>query len=371
MALDFVVATTAGEELATLPASERKLVLRLVGSCDASFSMSGFAEEAGSIAELASDLIVYWRRGGGQRVKLFRGRFGPSGDDVSEEDHRCQFSAVDYQGVIGRRIVHTAATQLFNADQSDIVWTLIDQAQDDGIVPGSALGITRGVGQSTGVIRVAYEVPAGKWVGESVNTLAQLDGGFDLAISPDLALDIYFPSRGNPVEFVAMHGSTVRRVRRNVDTSKFATLVRQTGAAGVSPWTVTSADIATRPEGRWDLPVGDPDLANISAVVAAAGGALALADRLPPTYTATLRNGVWDPTLLREGDTCPLVVKSGRLNLAPDFQDPSTWLRVMQIDINESDEGEEVVDVTFGRPPLDLFPERDLAARVARLERNP
>lgn len=363
MSLTFVVADRDGQDAIEIPARDRRVTWRLDDPCDASFTLSGRDPAAGEVVELGSDLLVY--RDGSL---VFRGRVGPSSDEIDTEAHKCQFSAVDYRGVLDRRIALAALTWT-GIDQSTIGWELVEHAQDEGTYAGSDLGITRGVGQTTGITR-DFEVPEGKKIGESIATLGRLVDGFEWAVSPLLEFDVYFPRRGTPVDFVADYGSTVSKISRAVDTSQFATLIRQSGADLTTPVIVPAADLATRPEGRWDLSLGDTDLADDATVAAAGDGALLLAERLLPTWTGTLAPGVWDPAVLNLGDSCMLVVQSGRVQEASVRDDFDTYLRVIEIAVQESDDGAETVAVTWGRPPLPKFPERDLAARITKLERR-
>ena len=74
--------------------------------------------------------------------------------------------------------------------------------------------------------------------------------------------------------------------------------------------------------------------------------------QLVPAYTLTLRPGTFTAINnafgdFRMGDTLPLVIQSGRLNV-------STNVRILGITFDIGDDGDENVELTVGRPTRNL-----------------
>jgi hypothetical protein len=83
-----------------------------------------------------------------------------------------------------------------------------------------------------------------------------------------------------------------------------------------------------------------------------------------PTYTLTLAAGFYYDKAFAIGDTLPLIVQSGRLNV-------NTALRVMGIAFETTDDGTELVTLTVGRAPTTLVDMLgDQAADIRALSRR-
>ena len=338
-------------------ASDRKITARLSDPSTIEWSMRGTDPAAAVIDELATDVIAYR-----DNVPVIRGRVGPSADDLSGDSHRVTFAAPDYRSLLGRRTVWAGSTNAYlSTDQATIAMDLIADSQ---ALVGGNLGISQGATTLTGRLRDrAYE--EGKSLGEAIDQLADVVDGFDWDIGVSLTFDLYYPRRGRPKDFVAHWGSTVTSLRRSVDPSGYANAVRVSGATGTTAVSSAVADLASRPEGRWEAQVGYTDVSNQSTVAEKAAYELAERSVIRPSYTATLRPGVWQgPGALWLGDECRLVVRSGRL-------DVNTTVRVHEVAVSADDDGNETVDVTFDRP-RSSFVRRvtDAERQVVNLERR-
>lgn len=361
----FVAATAKGLPLAELTAArDRKVTWRRRGPAEAAWSIDGRHEQAAAVEELISDLLVY--RDG--RL-LFRGRVGATDDSLDADSHEVSMVANDYRALLGRRLLFQPI--LFSVvDVGDIGWYLVGATQS---LPGGYVGITRGLGANLGVTS-AYNFEAGKYVGEALDDLAEVVD-FDWEVDAALKFNLWQPARGFVRDFVAEYGSTVTTVNRAVDPGQYANVVRATGdqtkneATPPVPWTTphvsTMADLADRPEGRFDMQHGDPDVKVQSALVDRADRLLDRSAYVMPTYTCTLRPGVWDPDVLWLGDVCRIVIRSGRL-------DVNTVERIDQVDVTISDDGAETVALTFGTSRrlrlVDYL--RSYSPRIDRLERR-
>jgi hypothetical protein len=158
------------------------------------------------------------------------------------------------------------------------------------------------------------------------------------------------------------YGGRVLRVQRTVDTSKFATSVRYTGADGLAAETTELSSFGAA--GRWEATVGDSTITDATTLMAAAQAELGRDAEVDPSYELTLKPGWWTPDVFWLGDTCKLVVKHGRLNV-------NTTQRATQIQVTVGDDGGEVDVITVGPIFRDLNERvRYALQRISRLEQR-
>lgn len=348
---------SGGHDKALTTAKSRKVTFRLAAPSDAAFSLDGRTEAAGAIDELATDLHLIR-----DRRLLDRMRIAPSSDDVNDDSHTVAVAALDYREVLNRRRLYLGDTLTWAAtDQAEIAWQLISQTQARA---GGQLGISKGVGNPTGMLRDRTYAP-GDSIGEKVQELSDVIGGFDWAIVPrsasELALDIW-PQRGAARGVVLEYGGLVAKVQRAVDPGAYANAITETGDSGavpvVTPEVREASDLASRAEGRWDAVFGT-DIQTQAALAERADWQLATAQVVQPTYTLTLKAGAWGgPDHIWLGDTVQVVVFSGRLQV-------DTMLRVYEINVVLDEDGNEAVAVTVGGPKPDYA--RRPAAMLRRL----
>lgn len=353
----FVATTTDGRPVAELSAAtSRKITFDVDAPATATFTIPGRHDQAAVIDELLTDIVAVR-----DADRLFRGRVGASGDTL-DADHQTDFAAVDYRGMLARRILWDPQT--FAAeDQIDIAWDLIDYTQG---LTGGNLGITRDADPS-GVTR-DRDYDAGLNVGTLLDELGRLDQGFDWEIDANLIFHAWYPSRGTDrdlaLTYFADAAGTVAAVKRSVDPANYADAVRATGADTTTPAVAEAADLADRTEGRFDFQVGDPDIQEDTTLTAKAAGTLADRQDIEPGYTFTLNPGLWRPADLWLGDTTRVVVRSGRL-------DVNTFQRVRRITVTLDDSGAETVEVQTGAIQRTLTQRLHATdTRLAALERR-
>jgi hypothetical protein len=274
--------------------------------------------------ELIHDLIVY--RDG---EKLFRGRINYSQDSIGPERHTTQFSAVDYRGMLHRRILweprlYGAPVPEASVDQTDIAWDLINYTQ---ALPNGDLGITRGSSTPTGRTR-DREYEAGQVIGSLLDNLSDVIDGFDYEVSPEKVFNLYYPERGTEKNFPLILGGNIQEVIRTVSAPDFANAIRASGAEpehdpeSVDPpdpapvVTVEATNIATAPEGRFEAQMGFPDVTRVERLQEHAEGALSRRGIVSPGYSILIDPTKWrGPEDLWLGDTVELVIRSGRLDV--------------------------------------------------------
>lgn len=342
-----VHAQVVGELFTT---TQRKLSLYLDAAAQLSWTMAGRTLEAAEMEELATDVLAV--RDG---ATMFRGRIGDVTDTIDQDTHQVQVTALDYRGLLKRRLVLTPLSYA-NVEQSAVAWDLIQHAQS---APYGGMGITRGAVQAGGYGRdESYAV--GAVIGDSITSLGDLQNGFEWEIDTDLRFNLWWAgARGSQVPQPYIYGTNVHKVTRTFASANMGNGVVATGTSGLAP--VVLDPTAPDPGGRFDLAVSDPDITTTSYLTAYAQQAQADGVReAVASYAFDLEPGTEPPGL---GDTVNLVVQSGRLDLDVE-------LRVQQLDYAIGDSGDEVVTVTVGRLPGKI--ERRLASyddRLAKLER--
>lgn len=80
-------------------------------------------------------------------------------------------------------------------EQFDLAWDLIDFTQAK---TGGNIGITRGAQADTGVLRtIKYRYWERRVIGEVIDELAAMNGGFDYEITPTKVFNMYYPRKGS------------------------------------------------------------------------------------------------------------------------------------------------------------------------------
>lgn len=306
--------------------------------------IDGRSAPASGITELETDLIVMF----GPQI-MFGGRVVPTQDTLTAAAHRLTVTAYDYREVLRRRAVLPGDTITWTSvDQSTIAWNMIQATQAR---PGGDLGIARGLGQATGVART-QTITLGDYIGDDITALAKLNNGFEWQITPygvaDLRLDIFYPQQGTGRGVVLQYGDgRVSSITRAVDPSTFASCVYVTGNStrSLTAAHLEAADIATRPEQRWDTVIGTQDNTQTTLNDDAAFQLNAL-QNVTPSYTVTCYPGTWGgPSDIWLGDPVTVVIDSGRL----DVQDT---LRVVEMAFDIGPDDVETLTLTIGLIPF-------------------
>lgn len=236
---------TGGLELALTDATSRKYTAKLTDSDEIAFSLDGRHPQAAAIDELATDVHVLWTPENGTPRLLSRGRIGPTGDSLDEDNHRLDVAALDYRAILSRRILYSTSTLTYTGqDQALIAWNLLQATQTR---TGGDLGISRGIGQVTGIVRDrTYE--AGDKIGEQLQALSEVIDGFDWDINPAgesaQTLDIYYPQRGTDRGVVLEYGGLVDKVQRQIDPGDYGNALRMTGADGLTAVELEAPDLS-------------------------------------------------------------------------------------------------------------------------------
>lgn len=354
---EFIVAHPAGgaDIVGLTHATGRRLLVRLLDAGEASCTLNGLELESAAVVELATDLRVV-RDGTG----LFRGRIGPSSDTLAADTQTCEITAWDYREVLTRRFLFTgdSALSATGVEQSLIAWHAIQATQGR---TGGDLGITRGVTPSSTVNRTVTFDP-GLSVREAVDTVAQLNNGFQWEIGPDLKFNAW-NQRGTDTGFVIDLGGTAASINRRVDPGRFANWLQDSGKLGDIVSRAASG-LATAPEGRWESLFTDNAIGDTTILGLRADWLLALYSPIQPAWTATLRRGVWGgPSDLWVGDTVGLQVSTPRFSVDASYQ-------VLELAIELDDADIETVQVTVGDRPVTLDRRlRKMLYRLLALER--
>jgi hypothetical protein len=384
----FAAATLNSTMIAELAdAYGRQLVQAWNTAAQLSFSLDGRASAAALIAELEQDVVAWrWDDQTGAEIPVFRGPITQTEDQITEQSHTVVCTCHDYAALLARRLL-TATYNVTNRDQDLVVGDLVglgSTAQSSSgttFSPASFLPLSTFTANPDGSLRGlsgqlrTRTYYASQNVGDALETqLADAVNGYDWDVLPSAVDDhdnlrIFYPNQGVARTDIALqYGSTVATVTRAVNSADYANYVRvlgnhQSNNPAVQlfgeAWDSTATSIAT-PVGLWAFSDDAPDMTVQAAVTEKAQGSLGVHTVLVPHYTLGLTPDAYTWGNPRMGDTVPLIVNSGRLQV-------NTTVRVLGITYNISDDGTEDVTLVVGRPATTLSAlfsqaNRDIAA---------
>jgi hypothetical protein len=351
------------------------------------FSLDGHSDSAAYVDELTTDVMA-WRYdpATGTRKLMFRGLVTAAEDTVSEQSHTVNFTALDYLGVLNRRFLTGGAPWVGTPgrDQDLLVTDLLSIAQTQtsgsgvSFVPGCRLPLNVRRVNPDGTTRPTMSGQArdrtytgGSYIGQLITDLgacapsppSSAPTSFDVDVQPmaDTAgfdyLRVWYPSRGQARSDLALvYGVTVANLTRSVSSVDYGNYVRLIGDNGgdenapqlyAEQWNADANNVGAVPLGLFQLSDQESDVKVPATLQQHATGRLNTAGLLVPSYTLGLRPGWYRPGYPNIGDTVPLVVQSGRL-------DVNTTVQVLGLSYDIGDDGQEDVELTVGRPRVDL-----------------
>lgn len=356
-------------------ARSRQLTQELNKAAQLTFTMDGRAPAAALIQELAHEVIA-WR----DAVPYFRGIVGQAEDELTEQSHVTVFTCHDYVAMLARRYL-TAPLDYENVAQDDIVAGLVGVASGmhtssgTSLAPGSWLPLTvtpvnqDGTPRAAGTSPVRVRQYAGQSViGDLVDQLAHVINGFDYDARPAWAdagggtttdhLRVFYPYQGidrtGPGDVVLEYGGALAALTRSVTSADYGNYVRVIGNNASSDplapqlyaedWNADANNVGQVPVGLWQNIDSGADVTDVTTLAQQAAGDLNLSGVLIPSYSATLREGTYREGIFNMGDSVPLVVKSGRLDVS------GSLVRIIGLVFDITDDGAENVGLTLGRP---------------------
>lgn len=338
--------------------SGRRVTWRLDAAADAGFTMRGTSPHAGAITEMVTDLHVYL-----DGTKVYRGRVGPTSDQLSSQGHAFTVSTADYRAWLERQKLDAGDQVAWVAtDQMQIAWELVEEVQAH---TGAAAGITEGLGPVSGVLRDrTYE--HGQFVGLLIGDLGRVINGFEWEVDELLRLNRWYPQRGGNGGVVLDYGGAVASLDRQVNPADYYTAARVSGDSALVAEERVDPDIATRPEGRWDRQFGEPSITLQDTLSERADWLIGVGPVLSPAYVVTLRPDFWrGPEHFGVGDTVQLVIDS------PPRLDVNTLVRVFEITVALNRNGRATVQVVLGAPRPDFGRRQaNVSRRLVDLERR-
>lgn len=361
-------------------ARSRRLELGWNEPAKLTFTVDGRSSSAGWIQELATDVCAWrWDDAAGADRLMFRGIVAQSEDTVTEQAHTVNLTCHDYLAVMIRRFLTAGANLVYTAtDQDDIVANLAGRASamtagnGTTFTPGSQLPLAVARVNPDGTARAAKSgqvrdrtYTGQTSIGSAITDLAAVINGFDLDVRPAADVDgidylrVWYPSRGvGRTDTPLVYGASVSGFTRTVNSSDYANYQRvigdNSGAGEGAPqlfaevWNADANNVGVTPVGLWMDGENASDVNQAATLAQKAAGDLASSGVLVPSYTLTLRPGWFRPGFPNIGDTVPLVIRTGRL-------DVSTTVRVLGLGFDISDDGAgEDVALTVGRPARTL-----------------
>ena len=340
--------------------------------------MDGRSPACAFVEELTTDVLAW--RAGDDGVDHLMGRFlvAQSEDQVAD-GHTVNFTCHDYFSMLARRYLTAPADLIYTqTDQDDIVADLVSRAVNatagagtPSFAPGSHLplvvalvnpdGTPRG---KTGLLR-DRTYSGGSSIGQLISDLSAVIGAtpgttaFDFDVHPTTGgadqLRLFYGAQGvGRSDIVLAYGATVSGFTRSVTSADYSNYQRwigdNQGAGEGAPqliaeaWSPDANNVGAVPIGLWMSTANASDVSDPNTLSQQAHGALVDSSLLIPSYSLTMTPGAPIPNM---GDTVPLVIKTGRL-------DVTTTVRVVGITYDISDDDTEDVTLTVGRPALEL-----------------
>jgi IPT/TIG domain len=367
-----------------IDARGRRLSQKWNTPAELTFTLDANSSQAPLVRELVTDVYAWrWDEAQGKDVAVFRGLVDHSEDQYDSDSGVVTFVCHDYLAMMQRR-VWTAAYSVTQRDQDDLAWDIILNAMAISPSVGSSFGASSylplmpwwanpdGTTRPTRSGRLRDRNYLGNTVhGVAFDELAKVDNGFDYDVVPmtDGSRDrvrIFYPSQGVTRAITFAYGAQLDGFTRTVACDEYANYQRllgnnQTEDPGASQvyaeaWNSDAANIAPNGIGLWMRGDQASDVTITSTLQQQAAGSLNLSGVIVPTYTVSLVPGVYRWGSPNMGDTIGLVIAAGRLNV-------NTTARVVGIDYDIGDDGQEDVKLTLGRSPLALH-DLLVAARV-------
>ena len=350
----------------------RQLVQAWNAPAQFTFTLPGRTAAALLVSELQTDVIA-WRYNAatGTDVPYFRGVVGQSEDQLTEQEHVVTFTCHDYAAMLARRYV-TRALAYNNVDQDAVAADLLAKAHTSllsgsltNMLPGSWLPLTvqqvNGDGSPraamSGQLRIRNYAAQASY-GELLAQLGAVQNGFDWDVVPQARygpgttgdyLRVFYPTqgvaRGEPWEY----GGAIATVTRSTNSADYGNYVRVVGntaaATGIysEAFNADANNVGVTPIGLWQAIDSAADVSLQATLDQQAAGDLNRSGVLVPSYSLGLRAGAYHEGAVNIGDTVPLVIKSGRLNV-------NASVRVLGLTFDIGDDGQEDVKVTVGRP---------------------
>ena len=346
------------------------------------FTLSGRSEAAKAVREMETDVVVWrWDEQRGEDVAYGRFLVAQGEDQLTTEAHTTTFTCHDYAAVLDRRyLTSTASYAVANGDDQDnivgdLVARVTSAARTSGgvpLTPGSyvPLAVVRRAGDGSDRPALSTRTrdrtyAAQSAVGQLIHDLAAVIDGYDYDVVPGWRFDgdptrdllrVFYPNQGaNRANNVLEYGGNVATVTRSANSADYANYVRVLGNNGSSEpdaaqlyaeaVNADANDVTRVPVGLWENADNASDVSIQSTLDDKAAGDLNYAGVLIPSYSLGLRSGAYYEGFANMGDTLPVVIRSGRLNIGPD-----TLVRVVGLSFGISDDGTEDVSLTVGRP---------------------
>jgi len=374
---------------ATLPVAVAELVRargrRLTQTwntpAELTFTLDGHDPSAALLTELATDVVAtrwdeWYGPGRGADRVMFRGLLDHSEDQITEQSATVTFTAHDYFAMLGRRVTTAQSFTVTALDQDSIVNMLYLNAVNGTSTSGTAFapgnflplavaqynpdGTTRGL---SGQVR-DRTYPPGTVIGQAIDDLAKVQGGFDYDVRSGApsqsydALRLFYPQQGVArTDTALVYGANVSTVTRTVSSGDYANYVREIGNKASSDpnapqlfseqWNIDANNVTVNPVGLFMQVDNASDVSVQATLDQQAQGALAVSGVLTPSYTLGLTPGTYRYGFPNMGDAVPLVINEGRLNV-------NTSVRVVGVTYDVNDDGDENVTLTVGRPPRTL-----------------
>jgi len=376
-------------------ARSRKLDQTFNKPAQLTFTINGRSQSAVELRELQQDVVAWrWDETVGRDIPCFFGPVTQTEDQIDASSHVVNVTCHDYLALLSRRYLTWSTPGVYTqTDQDQIVAGLVTFGVSSArttngttLTPGSYMpismsycnpdGSSRG---NSGQLRDRSYL-GGQEILEAIDNLANslppgpLPGqvnSFDYdmyPVSPGFTsygacyLRLFYPNQGvTRTDLALVYGARgiggLAGLTRTVNSSDYSNYVRVLGNNGSSDqtapqlsadtWNTDATNGSTGAVGTWMTAENASDVNQQQTLNDQAAGTLASDGILIPSYTVILGPGGYRSGFPNMGDTVPLIVQSGRLNV-------NTTVRVLGISFQIGDDGQEDVALTVGRPAVTL-----------------
>jgi hypothetical protein len=333
-----------GPQVEVFDARDRKLTYRVDDSADFSFILDGNDPVWQYITELITDVWLYR-----DNQVFYRGRVGPTADNIDEESNTVSINTFDYREWLGRQVLGPGARISWDQKpRSVIIQDILNYLNTQpGIKPHFVLDSSR-----LSTTLNDFDILVGTTVKDALAAMT----GFGWQAIPTYAT----PSSPGDViiravspfyyvlndYFVMEYGGVVSSLTRQLDTGNFANTVFVSGDMNLPPLVRNSSGLATDPRGPLGVVVSDPSIITTGGLSSRANQEITSRDTVMADWKCQLVDGGWindkDAWL---GDIVRFVVNSGRVNI-------NDMYRITDFELALSDDGMgQKVGMTMVRPP--------------------
>lgn len=253
-----------------------------------------------------------------------------------------RFSGPGYLGMFSSRFINSDLNYV-GVDQFQIGWNLINYSQGK---TNGALGITRGSAATSGVTRDRhYQAWEFASILDSLQELTAVNNGFDIEIDQNRVYNNFYPTKGSAIGQRFELGKNISGLSYDVDATSMANYIAALGSGTGSNMCIAVVSDATSEAafGLREESLSMTDIKNYSTLQDASSAELVVKKgaRIQPQLACE------DPPFDIAGNSIYSVGDTSIIQAQKGFIQLSTAFRIATIDVQATNEGDEVTTITF------------------------